>query len=181
VETVVSAKECLEFGRFAQYEAVLVDFDSLIFADALTLVRRLRQENSDTELLAASVTCLQIKLKLHDCKDPTVQLPLSTLSSPYCFTTAFNRVGSASPRRSEIRPQILDTGGERQQRDNGSSPGRKSRCVRRCEPNGTVISNFPWDQESVVTTSTKLIARLARLFPKRNIRNYLALSRGHMI
>jgi two-component system, OmpR family, response regulator len=50
VETVVSAKECLEFAQFAQYEAVLVDSDSLIFADALALVKRLRQENSDASL-----------------------------------------------------------------------------------------------------------------------------------
>jgi two-component system, OmpR family, response regulator len=50
VETVVSAKECLQFAQFAQYEAVLVDSDSLIFADALALVRLLRQENSDVSL-----------------------------------------------------------------------------------------------------------------------------------
>jgi hypothetical protein len=42
VETVVSAKQCLQSARFAQYQAVLVDSDSLIFADALALVRLLR-------------------------------------------------------------------------------------------------------------------------------------------
>ena len=50
VETAVSAKQCLEFAQFAQYEAVLVDSESLIFADALTLVRLLRQENPDASL-----------------------------------------------------------------------------------------------------------------------------------
>ena len=50
VETVVSAKECLEFAQFAQYEAVLVDSDSLIFADVLALIRLLRQVNSDASL-----------------------------------------------------------------------------------------------------------------------------------
>ena len=50
VETVVSAKECLEFAQFAQYEAVLIDSDSLIFADALAMVRLLRQGNSDASL-----------------------------------------------------------------------------------------------------------------------------------
>jgi two-component system OmpR family response regulator len=50
VETVVSAKECLQFAQFAQYEGVLVDSDSLIFSDALALVRLLRQENSDASL-----------------------------------------------------------------------------------------------------------------------------------
>ncbi len=46
VETAVSAKECLQCAQLARYEAVLVDSDSLIFADALALVRLLRQENS---------------------------------------------------------------------------------------------------------------------------------------
>jgi DNA-binding response OmpR family regulator len=50
VETAVSAKECLQCAQLARYEAVLVDSDSLIFADALALVRLLRQENSDTSL-----------------------------------------------------------------------------------------------------------------------------------
>src|ERR1700722_9432911 len=50
VETAISAKECLQFAQFAQYEAVLVDSDSLVFGDALALVRLLRQENSDASL-----------------------------------------------------------------------------------------------------------------------------------
>jgi two-component system, OmpR family, response regulator len=50
VETVVSAKQCLQCAQFAQYQAVVVDSDSLIFADALALVRLLRQENSDASL-----------------------------------------------------------------------------------------------------------------------------------
>ena len=43
VQTAVSAKECLEFAQFAQYEGVLVDSDSLIFADAVAPARPLRQ------------------------------------------------------------------------------------------------------------------------------------------
>jgi two-component system OmpR family response regulator len=50
METAASAKECLQFAQFAQFEGVLVDSDSLIFADALALVRLLRQENSDASL-----------------------------------------------------------------------------------------------------------------------------------
>ena len=50
IETAVSAKECLQFAEFAQYEGVLVDSDSLIFADALALVRLLRQGNPDASL-----------------------------------------------------------------------------------------------------------------------------------
>ena len=50
VETVVSARECLQFTRFAQYQGVLVDSDSLIFEDTLVLLRFLRQENSDAAL-----------------------------------------------------------------------------------------------------------------------------------
>jgi hypothetical protein len=49
-ETVDCAKNCLEVAQFAQYQAVLVDSDSLIFADALALVRLLRQENCDASL-----------------------------------------------------------------------------------------------------------------------------------
>jgi two-component system, OmpR family, response regulator len=50
VETVISAKQCLQFAQFAQYQAVLIDSDSLIFADALVLVRLLRQDNSNASL-----------------------------------------------------------------------------------------------------------------------------------
>jgi two-component system OmpR family response regulator len=54
VETVLSAKECLQFAQFAQYEGVLVDSDSLMFADALALVKLLRQENSGASLFVFS-------------------------------------------------------------------------------------------------------------------------------
>jgi two-component system OmpR family response regulator len=50
LETSVSAKECLQFAQFTRYEAVLVDSDSLIFADVLILVRLLRQENPNASL-----------------------------------------------------------------------------------------------------------------------------------
>jgi two-component system, OmpR family, response regulator len=67
VKAVVSAKECLEFAQFAQYEAVLVDSDSLIFADALALVRLLRQENSDASLFVfGSQLDLEQRLLLFD-------------------------------------------------------------------------------------------------------------------
>jgi two-component system OmpR family response regulator len=45
VESVLSAQECLQFAQFAQYQGVLVDSDSLIFGDAVSLIRRLREEN----------------------------------------------------------------------------------------------------------------------------------------
>ena len=67
VETVVSAKECLEFAQFAQYEAVLVDSDSLIFADVLALIRLLREENSDASLFVfARYLDLEQRLLLFD-------------------------------------------------------------------------------------------------------------------
>jgi two-component system OmpR family response regulator len=67
IETVVSAKECLQFARFAQYEGVLVDSDSLIFADALALVRLLRQENSDASLfIVARYLDLEQRLRLFE-------------------------------------------------------------------------------------------------------------------
>jgi two-component system, OmpR family, response regulator len=67
VETVVSAKECLQFAQFAQYEGVLVDSDSLIFADALALVRLLRQENSGASLFVfARYLDLEQRLRLFE-------------------------------------------------------------------------------------------------------------------
>jgi two-component system, OmpR family, response regulator len=67
VETVVSAKECLRFAQFAQYEGVLVDSDSLIFADALALVRLLRQENSGASLFVlARYLDLEQRLRLFE-------------------------------------------------------------------------------------------------------------------
>jgi DNA-binding response OmpR family regulator len=50
LETAVSAKQCLEFAQLAQYEAVLIDSESLSFTDVLTLVRLLRQVKSDASL-----------------------------------------------------------------------------------------------------------------------------------
>jgi two-component system, OmpR family, response regulator len=64
VETAVSAKECLQFAQFAQYEGVLVDSDSLIFADAVALVRLLRQENSDASLFILA-RYLDLEQRLH--------------------------------------------------------------------------------------------------------------------
>ena len=67
VETVVSAKECLQFAQFAQYEGVLVDSDSLIFADALALVRLLRQGNSGASLfILARYLDLEQRLRLFE-------------------------------------------------------------------------------------------------------------------
>jgi two-component system, OmpR family, response regulator len=54
VETVVSAKECLEFAQLARYEGVLVGSDSLIFADVLALVKLLRDENPDASIFVVS-------------------------------------------------------------------------------------------------------------------------------
>jgi two-component system OmpR family response regulator len=64
VETAVSAKECLQFAQFAQYEGVVVDSDSLIFADALALVRLLRQENSGASLFILA-RYLDLEQRLH--------------------------------------------------------------------------------------------------------------------
>ena len=67
VQTAVSAKECLQFAQFAQYEGVLVDSDSLIFADAVALVRLLRQENSCASLfILARYLDLEQRLRLFE-------------------------------------------------------------------------------------------------------------------
>jgi two-component system, OmpR family, response regulator len=50
VDTVESAKECLQFARFAQYEGILLDSGSVAYSDLLLLVKLLRQENADAAL-----------------------------------------------------------------------------------------------------------------------------------
>jgi two-component system OmpR family response regulator len=50
METATSAKECLQFSRFTRYEGVLVDSESVLFGDLITLIRLLRQENSGAAL-----------------------------------------------------------------------------------------------------------------------------------
>jgi two-component system, OmpR family, response regulator len=50
VDTTAIPKECLQFAQVAQYEAILVDADSLNLSDVLTLVKLLRQANSDASL-----------------------------------------------------------------------------------------------------------------------------------
>jgi two-component system OmpR family response regulator len=50
VDTVVTAKECRKLTRFAPYEGVLIDSESLVFGDMVLLVRLLRQENPGTSL-----------------------------------------------------------------------------------------------------------------------------------
>ncbi len=67
VETVVSARECLQLTRFAPYEGVLVDSDSLIFGDIVLLVKLLRQENSDASLFVfARYLDLEQRLQLFE-------------------------------------------------------------------------------------------------------------------
>jgi two-component system, OmpR family, response regulator len=50
VETVTSAKDCVESARFAQYTGILIDSDSLIFGDLLAMLGLLRQGNSNAAL-----------------------------------------------------------------------------------------------------------------------------------
>ena len=65
VETVTSARECLQLARFAPYQGVLVDSDSLIFGDIVLLVKMLRQENPDASLFVfARYLDLDQRLKL---------------------------------------------------------------------------------------------------------------------
>jgi two-component system OmpR family response regulator len=67
VEPVLSAKECLQFARFAQYDGVLVDSDSLIFGDIVLLIKLLRQENADAALFVfARYLDLEQRLRLFD-------------------------------------------------------------------------------------------------------------------
>ena len=67
VEAVATAKECLQFAKFAQYEGVLIDSDSLIFGDIVLLVKLLRQENIDAALFVfARYLDLEQRLRLFE-------------------------------------------------------------------------------------------------------------------
>ena len=67
VESVVSAKECLQFARFSAYEGILVDSDSLIFGDVVVLVQLLRQEHGDASIFVfARYLDLEQRLRLFE-------------------------------------------------------------------------------------------------------------------
>jgi two-component system OmpR family response regulator len=51
VEMAATAEDCVESARFAQYTGVLIDSDSLIFGDLLTMLGLLRQGNSNPALV----------------------------------------------------------------------------------------------------------------------------------
>jgi two-component system, OmpR family, response regulator len=63
MDDVASAKECLRLAQFAQYDAVLVDSDSLIFADVVALIRLLRQKTSAASLFVFA-RYLELKQRL---------------------------------------------------------------------------------------------------------------------
>jgi two-component system OmpR family response regulator len=50
VESVLSAQECVQFAGLVQYQGILVDSDSLIFNDVVSLIRRLRDSNPASSL-----------------------------------------------------------------------------------------------------------------------------------
>jgi two-component system, OmpR family, response regulator len=50
VESVLSVQECLQYAQCVQYQGLLVDSDSLIFSDVVSLIRRLREENPASSL-----------------------------------------------------------------------------------------------------------------------------------
>jgi two-component system, OmpR family, response regulator len=67
VETVVTARECLQLTRFTSYDGVLVDSDSLMFADIVLLVKLLRQENADAAIFVfARYLDLEQRLQLFE-------------------------------------------------------------------------------------------------------------------
>jgi DNA-binding response OmpR family regulator len=67
MDDVASAKECLQVAQLARYEGVLIDSDSLIFADVLALVKLLRHENSGTSIFVLSgYLVLEQRLRLFE-------------------------------------------------------------------------------------------------------------------
>jgi hypothetical protein len=80
VETVVTAKDCLQFTRFAPYDGVLVDADSLVFGDIVLLVKLLRQENPDILTWSSVCNCSKPVLTIA-CGNPSLP-PNSPCDSP---------------------------------------------------------------------------------------------------
>ena len=67
VETATSAKECLLFTTFTQYEGVLVESECIPFGDLIALVQLLRQENSRAVLFVfARYLDLEQRLRLFE-------------------------------------------------------------------------------------------------------------------
>jgi len=77
VETVATAKDCVESARFAQYTGVLIDSDALIFQDLLDILGLLRRSNSSAALLVfARHLDLEHRLRLFEAgTDDCVQEP----------------------------------------------------------------------------------------------------------
>jgi two-component system, OmpR family, response regulator len=53
-DMVASRQECLHAGQVGRYDGFLVDSDSLIFVNAVTLVQQLRHEHSDASIFVIS-------------------------------------------------------------------------------------------------------------------------------
>lgn len=67
VETVASARECLQLSRFTAYKGILLDADALIFGDVVILVKMLRQESPHAAVfIFAHYLDLQQRLQLFD-------------------------------------------------------------------------------------------------------------------
>jgi two-component system, OmpR family, response regulator len=67
-ETVVSAKECLQCARLAEYEAVLLDADPENYGDVLVLIKLLREEQPHTVLFVFERRLeLDHRVRLLDC------------------------------------------------------------------------------------------------------------------
>ena len=67
VATVDSVDDCSYFARVAKYDGILIDSDSLVFAETLVLVKQLRQENLNASLFVfARYLDLEQRLGLFD-------------------------------------------------------------------------------------------------------------------
>jgi hypothetical protein len=82
--------------------------------------------------------------------------------------------------RSYICMSARSTGRERQLRGTRSFCDSNRRCVQEMKTQWKLVQNFPWAEESVGTTNTKLISRFAGLFSKRNIERHLSLAPWRM-
>jgi len=113
VETVGSAKECLQFARFAQYEGVLIDSDSLVFEDTLVLVKHLRQENSAAALFVfARYLDLEQRLRLFEAGvDDCVREPFFASELAVRLGLSIRLRRAASDRAASNTVSVLRSGG----------------------------------------------------------------------
>jgi two-component system OmpR family response regulator len=112
VETVGSAKDCLQFARFSHYSGVLIDGESMQYADTLLLVKLLRQENSNVALFVfARYLELEQRLRLFEAGvDDCVREPFFASELAVRFSLSIRLRQAASDVANSKKVNVLRSG-----------------------------------------------------------------------